>query len=108
MPVEWSENTCVANLSDDPLFSDEIEQIEERLEERPCHVVLDLSEVTFVNSSNLAHLVGLRKQLKGTGCKLVLCGVRPQVWEPFQASGLHRLFDRVESVPIGLAKVQVG
>ena len=107
MPVEWSENTCVANLGDDPLFSDELEQLEIRLEEHPCHCILDLSAVTFVNSSNLAQLVGLRKQLAGTGCRLVLCGAKPEVWEPFAVSGLGKLFERADSVPVGLAKVQI-
>jgi anti-anti-sigma factor len=107
MPVEWSETVCVAHLADDPQFSDELESLQDRLEAAPRHCVLDLANVTFVNSSNLAQLIGLRKQLTGTGCRLMLCQVPNEVWEPIQVSGLDRLLERAESVPLALAAIQV-
>ena len=108
MPVDWSETVCVANLADDPAFSDELEEVERKLEEQPRHCVLDLSSVTFLNSSNLAQLVGLRKQLGSTDCRLVLCAVSPAIWEAIEVSRLDRLFQRHESVAMGLASLQLG
>ncbi len=107
MPVDWSENTFVANLADDPAFSDELEEVSRELEDHPRHCVLDLSAVTFLNSSNLAQLVGLRKQLGNTGCQVVLCAVQPPLWKAFTVSGLDRLFTRAENVPLALAQLQI-
>lgn len=107
MPLDWSENVCIADLADDPAFSDELEEVERELEEQPRHCVLDFSSVTFLNSSNLAQLIGLRKQLVNTGCRLVLCAVRPALWDAIEVSRLDRLFERQESVPLALASLQI-
>ena len=107
MPVDWSDNVCVAHLADDPAFSDELDEVERRLEEHPRHCVLDLAGVTFLNSSNLAQLVGLRKQLTTTDCRLALCNVADTIWEAISVSRLDRLFERHESVAMALAVVQL-
>lgn len=107
MTVEWSENTRVAHLADDPAFADDMETLHTEAEEQPSHCVLDLAAVTFLNSSNLAQLVGLRKHLAATECKMALCAVRDEVWKTFELSGLSRLFDRYESVPLALAALQL-
>ena len=51
---EWSENITVAELSDDPQFSDDLAALLEALEEKPASVVLNFATVTFINSSNIA------------------------------------------------------
>ena len=107
MPVEWSENTVVAHLADEPAFSDEVEEVQRGLESDPQHCVLDLSAVSFLNSSNLAQLVGLRKTISPSGCQILLCGVQPPVWETLTVSRLDRLFRRAENVPLALAALQI-
>ena len=107
MAVDWSDNVCVAHLADDPQFGDEMESLEAALEDSPRHAVLDLGGVTFVNSSNLAQLVGLRKQLAESEHKLILCAVKDELWRAFQVSRLDRLFTRVDSVLLALATLQV-
>ncbi len=105
MPVEWSENVCVAHLADDPQFSDELESLTLKLEEEPRHAVLDMAGVSFVNSSNLAQLVGLRKLLSHTSCRLVIAAVTDELWKTFELSRLDRLFPRSESVALALAMI---
>ena len=62
MPAEdWSENVYVVHLSDEPAFSDELDQFERLLQENPRHAVLDLDSVTFLNSSNLSQLIRLKR-----------------------------------------------
>jgi anti-anti-sigma factor len=107
MPVEWSENTCVAHLRDDPVFSDEMDQLHDKLEEHPCHCVLDMANVSFLNSSNLAQLVGLRKLLNETNCRVIIAAVEDPLWQTFELSRLDRLFPRAESVALALAMVQL-
>ncbi len=107
MPVEWSENTVVAHLADEPAFSDEVEEVHRGLEAEPQHCVLDLSAVSFLNSSNLAQLLGLRKMVAPSGCQIVLASVPAAVWETLEVSRLDRLFRRAENVPLALATLQI-
>jgi anti-anti-sigma factor len=54
-------------------------------------VVVDLTEVTFIDSTVLGCLVRLSRQLKG-GAGLVLYGPVPDVRRAFEVSGLDRYF----------------
>ncbi|MEM1011493.1 MAG: STAS domain-containing protein [Planctomycetota bacterium] len=105
MPVDWSETVCVAHLADDPAFSDELDTLTHALEEDPRHAVLDMEGVTFLNSSNLAQLVGLRKLLQETDCRVIIASVADELWKTFELSRLDRLFERCESVALSLAKI---
>ena len=62
---DWSDTIILADLNDDPLFTEEIALIIERLEQKPKSVVLDMSEVDFLNSSNIAKILRLRKMMIG-------------------------------------------
>ncbi len=106
---DWSESIILAELQDDPQFSDDLNTLQELVEQRKgCHVVLDLSGVSFLNSSNIAKLLKLRKLLhtKAPG-RLRLCGIRTEVWGVFLVTGLDKLFDFCDDVTSGLASVQI-
>jgi anti-anti-sigma factor len=60
-------------------------------------VTVDLSKLEIINSSFLAALVGMTKRLQGSGCTLLLCGLRPIVREIFDRLHFERLFDIVKS-----------
>ncbi len=88
---DWSENIILAELQDDPTFSDDLNAIQELIEKRKggCHVVLDFSQVNFLNSSNIAKLLKLRKMLHSTTPgKLRLCGISTSAWGVFLVTGL--------------------
>lgn len=107
MPIEtWSEDTLVIHLSDDPQFSDDLE-LADSTAGADKNLVLDLSAVHFVNSSNIARLLRLRKRLAGTGKRLLLCSVSNQVWGVLQTTGLDKLFEIFDAVPIALAALQL-
>jgi anti-sigma B factor antagonist len=55
-------------------------------------VVLDLSEVAFVDSAGLSALVGLFKNTHAAGRKLLLVGVRPQILEVMEVIRLDQIF----------------
>ncbi len=106
---DWSENIILAELQDDPLFSDDLNALQEAVERRGGrHVVLDLSGINFLNSSNIAKLLKLRKLMHGAGeSKLRLCGISTSVWGVFLVTGLDKIFEFCDDVPSGLASVQI-
>src|SRR2546421_287466 len=65
MPTEWSDQIVISELSDEPALSEELTTICDRLTADNAgpipHVVLNFAAVTYVNSSNIAQLLALRK-----------------------------------------------
>ena len=57
------------------------------------HVVLDLSEVTFIDSSGLGTLVRLMSSLRARGGDLRLCNVPEVVSKVLKLTNLNRLFE---------------
>ena len=109
MSVEnWSENIIVVELQDDPSFSDDLTALFEQLtEQTKVDVVLNFAGVNYLNSSNIAKLLKLRKHISGNGRKLVLCGINTNVWGLFLVTGLDKVFEFAESIATGLASVQI-
>jgi len=105
---KWSDDITVVELSDDPVFSDELVTLLEKVEEEPSEVVLNLAAVSFVNSSNVARLLRLRKQVMGAGKRLILCGVNTQVWGIFLVTGLDKIFTFTNDISTALATLQMG
>jgi anti-anti-sigma factor len=108
MPVEkWSENVVVAHLADDPQFTDDLQAIADSTANGPMDVVLDFAAVHFVNSSNLARLLKLRKNMINTERRLVICSISTQVWGTFLVTGLDKVFEFSDNVPTALATLQM-
>ncbi len=108
MPVEkWSERVAVVHLADDPQFSDDLEGVEDALAQGPMDAVLDFGAVHYVNSSNIARLLKLRKKIGSTDSRLVLCNISTQVWGAFLITGLDKLFELSDNVPTALATLQI-
>ncbi|MEK6643657.1 MAG: STAS domain-containing protein [Planctomycetota bacterium] len=108
---DWSDNIILAELQDDPVFSDDLNGIQELVEKRNggTHVVLDFTQVNFLNSSNIAKLLKLRKVLHSTSPgKLRLCGINTGAWGVFLVTGLDKLFEFCDDAASGLASVQLG
>ena len=104
----WSEKITVAELQDDPGFTDDLAALIDQTAERADRdIVLNFSGVGYVNSSNIAKLLKLRKQLISHRRRLVLCGIDPNVWGIFLVTGLDKVFEFADSVAIGLATVQI-
>jgi len=104
----WSDSIIVAELQDDPAFTDDLAALLEQLEEQTeMDVVLNLAGVNYVNSSNIAKLLKLRKRIISNRRKLVLCGIGNTVWGLFLVTGLDKVFEFADSVAMGLAGVQI-
>ena len=65
-------------------------------------VVLDMSHCVYVASSGMRALVVFAKQSALVGCRTVLAGVQPQVWDVISLTGFE---DVLESYPDTAAAV---
>ena len=59
-------------------------------------VVLDMSRCFYIASSGMRVLVVVAKQAALVGCRTVLAGVQPQVWDVISLTGFE---DVLESFP---------
>src|SRR5262245_14379016 len=83
MAVEnCSETVVLGNLADDPQYTEDLVAIlDQCTANRQIDVLMNFAEVTYLNSSNIAKLLKLRKLVTiNNERKLKLCGISRQVW----------------------------
>lgn len=107
---DWSERIFVVDLHDDPQFTDDLNALQDLVDKRNgVDVLLNFADVNFLNSSNIARLLKLRKVMHSTSPgKLRLCGINNAVWGVFLVTGLDKLFEFSDDVASGLASLQIG
>ena len=110
---EWSETIILAETGEEPTFSDNmsslmtiVEDAEQGSRGMP-DVVVNLSEVDYLNSSNIAQLLRLRKRLTASGARLRICSVRDQVWGVILVTGLDKLFEFHDATATAIASLQL-
>ena len=82
--------------------------IETCTEQPRTDVLLTFTNVNYLNSSNIAKLLKLRKLVMITNQRrLKICGINTHVWGVFLVTGLDKIFDFVDDVPSGLATLQM-
>jgi stage II sporulation protein AA (anti-sigma F factor antagonist) len=98
----------LVDLANEPQYSEDITNLTEIISSQGSkHVVLNLNEVSFLNSSNLAKLLRLRKKVTASGSRLILCNLNNHVWGTFLVTGLDKIFDFSEDQATALATLQV-
>ena len=110
MPIqEWSETTIIAQLSDEPLFSEDFESLMRRVTGTPPtpDVIINLQDVTALNSSNLAQLIKLRDAVERGGSRLRICSLSDTIWSVFLVTRLDRLFEFTDDVTTSLTSLQL-
>ncbi len=112
MPLnEWSDDIVIADMFDEPQFSEDVAALMRRLdaaESKAPDVVLNMQGVTYLNSSNIAQLLRLRKKVTGAGKRLRICSVRDSVWGVLLITGLDKIFEFTDDVSTSLASLQMG
>ena len=103
----WSDEISVVELGNDPQFTDELTNLMESLEKAPAHVVLNFGAVGFINSSNVAKLLRLRKMMLAAQKRLMLCSLNTQVWGVFLVTGLDKIFEVAGDISTALATLQL-
>lgn len=109
MPIQnWSENIVVVELANDPAFTDDLNAVMDLLAGRTgLDVVMNMGGVAYLNSSNIARLLRLRKAVLAGGTRLKLCGISSHVWGVFLVTGLDKVFDFADNVATALASLQL-
>ena len=75
----------------------------EVMTELPRRLTLDLSGLSFTDSSGIAVLIRVSRRMEQIKGELIVRGVPPQPWKVFQAAGLHKLirFEQEEPAAAG-------
>tara|TARA_Y100001933_G_scaffold209230_1_gene213026 strand:+ start:80 stop:487 length:408 start_codon:yes stop_codon:yes gene_type:complete len=121
MAIDWSDNIVLAQLSDEPALSDELAGLTDRLSDRATgdssaddpeagsvpSVVLDFSGVSYINSSNIAQLLQLKRVLDGAGKQLRLAAMTDEVWSVMMVTGLEKVFVSAPDTLTALAGLQL-
>jgi anti-anti-sigma factor len=105
---QWSDDTLVATLTDDPELSDDMAEINVRLRSAGCDVVLDLSGLKVLTSHGISLLLRLRKKMGEHGRRLILCSPQDRVWTVFLATSLDGIFVFAPNVAEALARIEGG
>jgi anti-sigma B factor antagonist len=63
------------------------------LESQPERLVIDLGEVTFIDSTGLRVLLACRNRCAETGTRLLLAGVGPDIERTLQVANLKNFFE---------------
>lgn len=107
MPIEQhSDGVVVVSLQDDPKFSADLGQLAQQPPTGPT--ILDFADAKYINSSNLASLLRLRKLLMERNVPLLLCAPLPRVAEVFHVTGLDRIFRFVATLQEALDEARSG
>jgi anti-sigma B factor antagonist len=107
---KWSNRIWLVNLNDDPAFTEDMDQLAEQAlaPDRLPHLVLDLSAVETICSSNLSALLRLRKSVVDRDAQLRLTSPTDPVWAVFMTTGLDKVFKFTHDTPTALAELQIG
>lgn len=108
---DWSDRIVIAELTDEPLFSEDMDALISRIERTPDaqspDVILDMRNVRRLNSSNIAQLIRVRKRLLHAGKRLRICSVNDAVWSVILTTNLDGLFTFNDDVATALASLQL-
>ncbi|MDY7010796.1 MAG: STAS domain-containing protein [Planctomycetota bacterium] len=103
----WSDNIIVAELVDDPQFTDEMVSLTDIVKQNCVNVVINLSAVSHMNSSNLSALLRLRKRVLAGKNRIILCGIDTRVRTVFSITGLDKVFEFADDTATALASIQI-
>jgi len=111
MPTDWSDSIIVCDLADEPNLSEHLNELLARIESTSetakTNIVVNMSEVTYVNSSNIAQLLRVRKAVAARSSKLKIAGTRDAVWSIMMLTGLDKVFDFMPDKATALASLQL-
>jgi len=70
------------------------------------HLVVDLSQTEYIDTSGLGTLVGLQKRIRESGGELLLAALQPRVRRPFEITGLTNVFRLYDDVGSALEELR--
>lgn len=76
--------------------------------DRACGLIVDLGEITFIDTSGLSVLISAYKMVRANGGRMVLCGVPSNVRMLLELTRLNEIFDLFASKDAALAAMSQG
>lgn len=76
-------------------------------DEQVQHVVLNLQNVTFMDSSGIGVILGRYKEILQLGGELVVCSINPAIQRIFEMSGLFKIIRQTENEQFALHSLGV-
>ncbi|NJL45399.1 MAG: STAS domain-containing protein [Leptolyngbyaceae cyanobacterium SM2_3_12] len=71
--------------------------VDQLLDEGAEVILIDLKDITFIDSSGLGTLVVLLKKVRGLDRKLCICSINDQVRMLFELTSMDRVFEVYDS-----------
>jgi anti-anti-sigma factor len=72
------------------------QQVDAALERGTKMLLIDLKDITFVDSSGLGVLVACLKNARTAGCKMYVCSINDQIRMLFELTSMDRVFEIFE------------
>ena len=98
----------VVALADHPELTGEVENVLSEFRSAPTHVVMDLSDVRFINSATIGSILAVRKQAHTSGRRLILCGINPDIMGVLTATRLDKVFEIAADAPGARGMLEAG
>jgi anti-anti-sigma factor len=102
---QWDDNILILELLDEPYFSEDTDTLMTRLRSDDGafpNVIVDLQNVSVLNSSNLGALIEIHKLLKAKDKRMVICNISDGIWSTMLATGLDQVFEFIEDTTTAL------
>lgn len=110
MLVKTEEDICIITVKetriDAAIALDFKESVRNHTQDAPARVMLDLTEVEFIDSSGLGAIVATMKHLSPER-KLVLAGLTPAVEKVFQLTRMDSVFEMHLTLDAAIRSVRV-
>ncbi|MDP6693596.1 MAG: STAS domain-containing protein [Phycisphaerales bacterium] len=108
---QWSEDVLILELQDEPDFSEDTDSLLRKLNSGGVlspDVIIDLQQVTSLNSSNLGALIECKRVLDTKDRRMIICNINDVIWSTMLATGLDQVFTFIEDTTTALTSLMVG
>jgi len=82
-----------------------LEEVKRLAEAGTRHVVVDLSQVNYIDSFGVGQMVGSHTSLRRQGGQVRYAGIQPKILELIEISGVPKILKWAPDVRTGLAKL---
>ncbi len=105
---QWNDDIVILELLNEPDFSEDTDSFLMKIRKEDAsfpHAIVDLQNVTNLNSSNLGALIEIKKSLKSNNRRMIICNISDSIWSTMLATGLDQVFEFIENTPVALASL---
>lgn len=105
---QWNDDIVILELLNEPDFSEDTDSFLMKIQIEGAsfpHAIVDLQNVTNLNSSNLGALIEIKKLLLSKNHRMIICNISDSIWSTMLATGLDQVFEFIENTPVALASL---